>query len=173
MGIGIILAFILIRAINIYGDPSAWSVQKNVLYTFFSFINCTKYPPSLLYLLITLGPIFILLAAFDVNKTGPVERFFLAFGRVPLFFYIIHVPIIHALSVLFAYVKYGHADWLFGYNMLCLDAPTSPGAPAGYGYGLPIQYLVWLSVVAMLFPLCRWYAGVKKRHSEIQLLSYF
>jgi len=172
-GIAVTIAFILIRAINVYGDSYAWSVQKNALYTFLSFIDCTKYPPSVLYLLMTLGPIFILLAAFDVNETGPVERFLLTFGRVPMFFYILHVPAIHALSVLFAYIKYGHTEWLFGYNMLCLDAATSPDAPAGYGYNLPILYIVWIGVVAMLFPFCRWYGRIKKNHPEIRLLSYF
>lgn len=154
LGIGLTLAFIVIRAVNVYGDPSPWAVQDNGLFTFFSFINTTKYPPSLLYLLITLGPGIIALAFFDrLREPGIFARPFLVFGRVPLFYYILHLYLIHALAVVLAWVRYGFA---------------SP-APQGYGYGLPVVYLVWLAILVMLYPVCRWFAGVKKRRRDAWL----
>jgi hypothetical protein len=129
-------------------------VQDNGLFTFFSFINTTKYPPSLLYLLITLGPAIIALAFFDrMREPGIFARPFLVFGRVPLFYYILHLYLIHALAVVLAWVRYGFA---------------SP-APQGYGYGLPVVYLVWLAILMMLYPVCRWFAGVKKRRRDAWL----
>lgn len=159
LGIGLTLAFIIIRATNFYGDPRPWSVQKNALFTFFSYINCEKYPPSLLYLLMTLGPAMIALALFD-RASGPLSRFFITFGRVPLFYYLLHIPLIHAAAVVFAIIRYGSEVKKF------FDSNTPP---PDYGYNLLVVYLVWIAVVLMLYPACRWFAHVKRRRRDAWL----
>jgi len=164
LGAALTVLFVLFRAINVYGDPDRWSLQKNALFTFFSFLNCHKYPPSLLYLLMTLGPALLVLALLDRGTPrwiGPV----LVFGRVPLFYYLLHIPLIHGLAVLIAYVRYGHAEWFFANP----PADGPPPIPAGYGYSLPIVYLIWVGVIAALYPFCRWFAKVKRRRREVWL----
>jgi len=173
LGLGCAAASVLIRAFNVYGDPVPWSTGKDTLYTALSFINFAKYPPSLLFLLSTLGGMFLLLALFDRESPGPVSRVLLIFGRVPMFFYLLHVPAIHLVAVVIAYIKYGYATWLFEYNVEFMDVAKMADAPAGYGYGLATVYLVWISVLVIVFPLCRWYAIVKKSHPQYRLLSYF
>lgn len=160
--------FVVLRAANVYGDPTPWVSQgRGAWYTLLSFLNTQKYPPSLLFLLMTLGPSIIAVALFDREREpGALARPFIVFGRVPLFYYLLHVPLMHLVAVVFAYVKYGHAEWLF------LNWPP-PGAPQlqpeGYGYDLRVVYLVWLGVVAALYPLCRWFAGVKRRRRDAWL----
>ncbi len=165
-GLGGVLTalFILLRAINVYGDSDRWSPQKNALFTVFSFLNCHKYPPSLLYLLMTLGPAIMVLALLD-RGTPRWLKPVLVFGRVPLFYYLLHIPLIHGLAVLFAYVRYGHAEWFFANP----PAAGPPQIPAGYGYSLPIVYLIWVGVVAALYPVCQWFAEVKRRRREVWL----
>ena len=165
-GLGALLTalFVVLRAINVYGDPDSWSVQKNILFTFFSFLNCHKYPPSLLYLLMTLGPALLVLAALD-RGTPRWLKPIVVFGRVPLFYYLLHIPLIHGLAVLVAYGRYGRAEWLFANP----PADGPPPMPADYGYGLPIVYLIWIGVVLALYPLCRWFADVKRRHRSAWL----
>jgi len=172
LGIGMLMAFIIIRAINIYGDPQAWSAQKNILYTFLSFINIEKYPPSLLFLLVNFGILFILLFLFDRDASFLGRGALLAFGRTPMFYYLIHVPVIHLLAVIFAYCKYGYTSWLFNSKLVFMAAAEVPNAPQGYGYGLPVVYLAWIIVVIILYPVCYWYAGVKKNNPKSKLLSY-
>jgi len=142
LGLVLTALFFVLRAANVYGDPSPWSAQKNPLYTFFSFINCTKYPPSLLYLLMTLGPALIILACLE-RETPRFLQPVLVFGRVPLFYYLLHLPLIHGLAVL---VRQG-----------------------GPGYNLPVVYAVWISVIGVLYPVCRWFANVKRRRREAWL----
>ena len=160
--------FVLLRALNVYGDPAPWVPQaRGAWYTLLSFLNTQKYPPSLLFLLMTLGPSIIAVALFDrAREAGALARPFVVFGRVPLFYYLLHVPLIHLAAVAFAYAEYGRAGWLF------LNWPP-PGAPQlepqGYGYDLWVVYLVWLGVVAALYPLCRWFAGVKRRRRDAWL----
>ena len=149
--------FVLLRASNLYGDPAPWVAHDSLLATMLSFINCEKYPPSLLYIAMTLGPALLFLAAFD-GVRGRVADAITTFGRVPFFYYIVHLFLIHALAVLFAWFTIGDATWLF--------RPFPGGRPAGYGLGLPGVYLVWLGVVAALYPLCRWFAAVKRRRGE-------
>jgi uncharacterized membrane protein len=161
LGSALILMFIMLRAINLYGDPTPWSEQKSRLFTFFSFINTFKYPPSLLFLLMTLGPATLALALLD-RSPGRFTRPLIVFGRVPLFFYVLHIPLIHGLAVLFARARYGQAHWLF-------QNPPDFAVPKDYGYGLPLVYLVWIAVVLILYPACRWYAGVKKRRRDAWL----
>ena len=156
LGIATIAGFILLRASNLYGDPAPWTAQDSLLATVLSFINCEKYPPSLLYLAMTLGPALLFLAAFD-GVRGRAADVITTFGRVPFFYYIVHLFLIHALAVLFAAVTQGEVAWLFG---------VPGGKPAGYGLGLPGIYAVWLAVVAMLYPLCLWFAAVKRRRRE-------
>ena len=167
LGVGLTLLFVVLRVTNLYGDPRPWGVQGSALYTLLSFVNCAKYPPSLLFLLMTLGPAIILLALFDRGAGGKLARPFVVFGRVPMFYYVLHIFLIHALAGAFAFARYGDAVWDF------LTPPTDGGTqrPQGYGYGLPAVYLVWLAVVLLLYPACRWFAGVKRRNRS-QWLSY-
>jgi uncharacterized membrane protein len=168
LGASLTASFVLLRVLNVYGDPGPWSWQRNGLFTLFSFLNCHKYPPSLLYLLMTLGPALLVLAALD----GGTPRWLkpvLVFGRVPLFYYLLHLPLIHALAVLASYLHYGRADWWFANPPESPDAPSL--RPSDYGYALPIVYLVWLGVVLALYPICRWFAELKRRRRE-PWLSY-
>ncbi|HKS28194.1 MAG TPA: heparan-alpha-glucosaminide N-acetyltransferase domain-containing protein [Pyrinomonadaceae bacterium] len=162
LGLALTLLFVLIRATNLYGDPRPWSVQGNALWTFFSFINCQKYPPSLLFLLMTLGPAIASLAFFErVNlKPSALAAPFVVFGRVPLFYYVLHLFVIHGLAVGFAFIKYGSK---------LQDAFQTGRPPEDYGYSLPIVYLVWIGIILALYPICRWFAGVKRRRKEAWL----
>ena len=170
IGVVLTLAFVVLRFINFYGDPRPWTPQSSAVFTVLSFINCVKYPPSLLFLLMTLGPTMVAVALFDRDgKTGLLARFFIIFGRVPLFYYMLHLLLIHSLAILFSYVQYGRATWLFQ-NW---PPPGTPlPFPEGYGYGLPTVYLVWLLVVLLLFPPCYWFANLKRRRHDAWL-SYF
>lgn len=170
LGCVLVLTFLVLRYGNLYGDkmtaqeggPGPWSAQATNLFTVFSYCNCQKYPPSLLYLLMTLGPAIMAIAIFD-HETGLVGKFFVTFGRVPLFFYLLHWYAIQALAIGLSYARYGRADWLIG-------QPRAP-RPEDYGYDLPVVYLLWAGVVLFLFPLCYWFAGVKRR-SRAAWLSY-
>jgi uncharacterized membrane protein len=156
-GAAITVGFIVLRASNLYGDPAAWSVQGSALATVLSFIDCEKYPPSLLYLMMTLGPALILLALFE-RAHGALAGVVTTFGRVPFFFYVVHVAFIHALAVGFAWITVGDIGWTFGAFL--------SQKPASYGLGLPGVYVVWLCVLAALYPLCRAFAALKRRRRE-------
>ncbi len=162
LGLGLTLAFIILRATNLYGDPRAWSVQSSALFTFFSFINCQKYPPSLLYLLMTLGPAIASLSFFERVNSNPsrLAQPFIIFGRVPLFYYVIHLPLIHGLAVVFAFIKYGPA---------IQQAFQNNKPPDDYGYNLVVVYLIWAAVVLALYPVCHWFANVKRRRKDAWL----
>jgi uncharacterized membrane protein len=155
LGLGLTAAFIVLRAIDGYGDARAWSHQKDGLFTFLSFLNCEKYPPSLDFLLMTLGPAIAALGLLE-RPLGVVGRRLVVFGRVPMFYYLIHVPFVHLLAVPPALARYGSGVW----NI----SPVNP--PADYGYSLPVVYVVWASVVVTLYFPCRWYAGVKQRRRD-------
>jgi uncharacterized membrane protein len=167
LGSALILAFLVIRGINIYGDASRWSAQKSALFTVLSFLNTTKYPPSLLFLLMTLGPAMIFLRAVD-SSTPRVLRPALIIGRVPMFYYVLHFALIHLIAVVVCYARYGTAHWMFESPDLG-HYPFSP--PPGWGFSLPIVYTVWAIVVVTMYPLCRWFAGLKQRRSD-PWLSY-
>jgi uncharacterized membrane protein len=167
LGIALTLAFLALRITKPYGDPHAWSVQKNGLFTFLSFINCEKYPPSLLYLLMTLGPAIAALALFE-RAPNLLRRPLITLGRVPLFYYLLHLTLIHALAVVFALAKYGQVPWMFKLPPLPVSSAIL-AFPAGYGYGLATLYGIWLGVVLALYPACRWFAGVKERRREAWL----
>lgn len=151
--------FILLRVFNDYADPAPWSVQKNALFTILSFVNCVKYPPSPDFLLMTLGPALILLSLLDgvdFRRLRPV----VTFGRVPLFYYVVHVTLMHLVAVAICYWRFGAIYWLFRSTSIA-DFPAM--RPPGWGFSLPVVYIVWMGVVAILYPLCRWFAGVKRR----------
>ena len=167
LGTGLTMAFFILRAINIYGNPHLWSIQKNILETVGSFINCEKYPPSLLFLLMTLGPSIVALAFFD-RDLGKWTQPIIIFGRVPLFFYLLHLPLIHAGAVILAYIKYGRADWLFtGPPQWAMSSPS----PQDYGFSLLVVYLIWVVTILIVYPVCRWFAQYKQKH-KYPWLSY-
>jgi uncharacterized membrane protein len=160
LGLALIAAFVLLRFSNVYGDPAPWSAQSTAGRTLMSFLDTVKYPPSLLFLLMTLGPALLLLRAFD-GGTPRGLRPALVLGRVPLFFYVLHFFLIHLLAVAASYVRYGQVAQTFRSPDL-RHFPFS--APPGWDLGLPVVYLVWVVVVAALYPLCRRYAGLRQRH---------
>jgi uncharacterized membrane protein len=165
MGAALTVAFVALRAVNVYGDPSRWETQKTPLFTLLSFLNTSKYPPSLLFLLMTLGPALLLLRAFD----GGTPRLFkpaLIIGRVPLFYYVLHFFLIHLIAVITAYARYGTAHWMFESPDLA-HYPFS--APPGWGYQLPRIYLTWAVVVLLCYPFCSWFAALKQRRSDVWL----
>ena len=160
IGLGLALTglFILLRYSNVYGDRNPWAEQENWLMTVFSFINCHKYPPSVLYLLMTLGPGITLLGLFD-HRPGWLGKFFIVFGRVPLFFYLLHLYLIHVLQLGLAYFQHGKMPpELFNF-------PPGHAPLPEYGYDLGTVYLFWAAVVLFLFPLCYWFGNFKRRHS--------
>lgn len=167
LGIALTIGFVVLRAINIYGDPFRWTTQRSAAFTALSFLNTTKYPPSLLFLLMTLGPALIFLWAVDAH-TPRTLRPALIIGKVPMFYYLLHFAFIHVLAVIICYARYGHIHWMFESPDLANFPITQP---PGWGLTLPFVYLIWAFVVIALYPLCRWYAAVKQR-SNNPLLSY-
>ena len=159
---GVVTAlFIVLRAINIYGDPAPWSTQKNATFTLLSFLNTTKYPPSLLFLLMTLGPALLALALFESRTGGGrVREFFVTFGRVPLFFYLLQWFTAHVIAVLLHLAFGKPTAWLF-------QTPIDwTGARPNTGFNLAVVYLCWIGGVLLLYPLCKWFAGVKQRRND-------
>jgi len=168
LGLGLSAAFVILRAINRYGDPGPWSAQKSAAFTVLSFLNANKYPPSLIYLLMTLGPAMLFLWAVD-GGTPDWLRPALTIGKVPMFYYLLHIPLIHLIAVAVCYARYGQVHWMFESPTLGQFPITQP---PGWGYSLPIVYLIWGCVVLALYPLCQWFAGLKQRRSDAWL-SYF
>jgi uncharacterized membrane protein len=161
VGISAVVLFIVLRFINVYGDPAPWSTQKNFLFTFMSFLNTTKYPPSLLYALMTLGPVLILLSWLERINVNNI-KFFTVFGRVPLFYYILHFFILHAVALLLFMHKTGKS---FGDLDLHFNKSFGGITPEG-GYALVWAYAAWLGVVIFLYPLCKWYNRYKSTHKD-------
>jgi uncharacterized membrane protein len=164
-GVALTFAFLILRAINLYGDPAPWSPQHSAVFTLLSFLNCTKYPPSLLYLLMTLGPALIFLALVDRHRfksTNPL----IVFGRVPLFYFIAHFYLIHLLSFFSTWLRYGTRS----YPILFSSPPAMGGPenlfPPDFGYSLWVVYAVWLFVVISLYPACRWFANLRARRTD-------
>jgi len=158
-GVALAAAFVVLRAANVYGDPSPWRAQATSVRTLLSFLNATKYPPSLLFLLMTLGPALVLLAWLD-RGTPKVFAPVLTFGRVPLFYFLLHLPLIHLAAVVVCSLRYGSAHWMFESPTLARYPFTTP---PGWGYSLPFVYAMWAALVVALYPLCRWFAEVKQR----------
>jgi uncharacterized membrane protein len=162
LGLGIILFFLALRATNLYGDALHWSKQKNGVFTVLSFINTVKYPPSLLYMCMTIGPA-ILFVAWWANTKNAVTKFITVYGRVPFFYYILHFFLIHLLSMA-AFFARGHsfADGIragqggIAFNFLI----------PGEGYSLWVVYGVWIFVFVSLYPLCKWFSEYKQTHKQ-------
>jgi uncharacterized membrane protein len=167
LGTGLTIGFVVLRAINIYGDPSHWAAQRTPIYTVLSFLNTIKYPPSLLFLLMTLGPPMIFLWAVDTH-TPRLLRPALIIGKVPMFYFLLHFFFIHLLAVIICYARYGHIYWMFQSPNIANFPITQP---PGWGLTLPLVYLLWAIVVVTMYPLCRWYAALKQR-SKNPWLSY-
>lgn len=164
-GLAAIGAFLVLRAINMYGDPLRWSAQASGAFTALSFINTSKYPPSLLFLLMTLGPALLLLRSLD-GGTPTLLRPALTYGRVPFFYYLLHILLLHLLAVVLAQVRFGDITPMFQSPDIGRFPITQP---PGWPLSLPYVYLIWVSVVACLYPLCRWFAGVRQRRKETWL----
>lgn len=164
IGLAAIAAFVLLRALDGYGDQRHWhSIQAPAP---LAFLSTSKYPASLLFLLMTLGPMLVLLSLVDQAK-GRVASALETFGRVPFFYYLLHIPTIHLAAVIVSLVREGSVNaWLFANHPL---APPPP--PPGYIWSLPLLYLVWAIVIAVLYVPCRWFAGLKARNKST-LLSY-
>ena len=157
IGLAAIVLFIMLRATGIYGDPREWSSGNGPL----AFLNPAKYPPSLQFLLMTLGPT-ILLIPFLENVRGRVARWLRIFGQVPFFFYVLHIPLIHLSALLISMVRTpGSTSWLVANHPM-----LPPDVPEGYRWSLGLLYLVWAIVVVILYFACRWYAGVKARSNN-------
>jgi uncharacterized membrane protein len=165
IGLSSLGLFLLIRAANIYGDPSPWTIQKNPVFTALSFLNLSKYPPSLQFTLCMLGILLLLLSVIE-GRDNSLTRGLSVYGKTPLFYFIIHLYIIHSFAVLLILSQGYHlSDLVF--------APFKQGRPAdNWGLSLPYIYLIWIGLVALLFPLCRWYGRYKAAHPEKKWLRY-
>jgi uncharacterized membrane protein len=155
LGLATIAAFAIVRGLNVYGDPVPWSVQRTALFTIASFLDCEKYPPSLAYLLMTLGPLLVLLSVFErVRPPEILRRPLETFGRVPLFFYVAHLFLLRAAGIFSAYLRFGVEGF---------DPEGHAGVP-----GLPLwgAYLAWAIALAALYPACAWYADLKRRRAK-------
>lgn len=160
VGIGLvaIAAFVMIRALDGYGDPAPWVAQSGATYTVMSFLNCTKYPPSLDYLLMTLGPLLLLLAALErFSLPTVIARVLETFGRVPLFFYVAHLYLLSLSAATFAFVRWG-SEQAF--------APPPEGHRGCPEWSLGPTYIVWVSAIAILYLPCRWFAALKERRGK-------
>ncbi|GAB3704779.1 DUF1624 domain-containing protein [Spirosoma flavus] len=156
--------FVALRVMNLYGDPVPWSSQKNLLYTFLSFINVTKYPPSLQFCLLFLGIMFLILSRLQSLKSGLTD-WVSVYGKTPLFYFLVHWYLIHPLVFVMVFLQgFKSSDLVFGSNF---------GRPkTGSGVELWVIYLIWALIVLAMHPLCRWYGSYKKRHKEQTWLRY-
>lgn len=166
LGLGSIILFLILRIINVYGDPIPWATQKNGMFTLMSFLNVYKYPPSLLYLLITLGPGFIFLYATE-SIQNKVTDFFLVFGRVPFFYYVLHLFMIHVAAMIGLAITGG--NW---HDLIFEGSAFAPSKMATYGYSMFVVYLVWIGIVLILYPICKRFMEYKVSHKEKWWLSY-
>ena len=165
IGVALTLGFLLVRGLNGYGDPFPWLAQGSGTFTLLSFLNTTKYPPSLDFLLMTLGPCLLLLAWFEGKALHPMNPLVI-FGRVPLFYFVIHFYAAHVAAVLLALFKYGGSAVRFVFNPVPSMGGPQQLYPSPFGYDLCVAYAVWAAVVLSLYPLCRWFAGVKARRRD-------
>jgi uncharacterized membrane protein len=161
LGLALTVAFIVLRGINIYGDPAPWSHQPTARFTVLSFLNTTKYPPSLEFLLMTLGPAIAAMAwleRFHFSFTNPV----IVFGRVPFFYYAGHLLVAHLITIALNLARYGRTSFL----LLAPPSMGSPGElfPPDYGFPLWTVYVVWVGVLLLLYPSCLWFARLKQHH---------
>jgi uncharacterized membrane protein len=157
----------VLRYTNLYGDPVKWSVQKNAFFTFLSFIKVNKYPPSLLYVLLTLGGAFLFLS-FTEKLKGAVVKVVSVYGRVPMFYYLVHIYVIHLMAIIASALLPGQ-DW----KIWILTKPIWFTTDLkGYGFSLPVAYLIWIGLVIALYPLCKRYDAYKQANKGKWWLSY-
>jgi len=161
LGLGLCTAFVLLRLTNAYGNLTPWTTQSRSGFTLLSFVDCTKYPPSLCYLLMTLGAGLLLLAALERAVPAWLKPA-LVFGRVPFFYYVLHLPLIHALAYVMHSFRSGSGNL----------TPFTEKMPPGAGVSLFLTYCAWATVVLLLYPACRWFAELKRRRRDAWL-SYF
>lgn len=155
-----IALFIILRSFNFYGDAAQWSMQKNAVFSILSFLNVTKYPPSFLYTLITLGPAMIFLSMAEKPLNIVTEKV-VVFGRVPFFYYVIHLYLIHLFAIIGAMILgYSWSD------MILSDRVNRVAELKGYGFNLFIVYLVWIVLVILLYPCCKWFDGYKRNNQS-------
>ena len=164
-GVSLVAAFVVLRGVNLYGDPVPWSSQSSPMMTAISFLRATKYPPSLDFLLMTLGPALLVLAYLE--HRGPrASHPLVIVGRVPFFFYVAHFWLLHVVASLFAWLRYGSGSLAFLFSPLPSMGGSRPPFPEDFGYPLWVTYAVWVSVVALLYPLCKWFAGLRARRRD-------
>ncbi len=163
LGAACTVGFLVLRGFNVYGDPFPRVYYDNLLHTALSFLNCNKYPPSLAYLLMTIGPALLTLGLMD-GRDYPGKRVLLVFGRAPLFYYILHLFLIHALAIALFIGTYGIDKYQTSY--------TPFGLPEDMLFGLPFVYGGTALAVLMLYPLCRWFADLKRRRRDLWWLGY-
>ncbi len=161
---GAVVSSLLLRFLNYYGDPNPWSSQEDPVFTVLSFFNTTKYPPSLLYTLLMLGIMFFLLYLAEGKETRFIRRI-KVYGKVPLFYYLLHWYVLHTLLFILIFSKgYSFDQFVFGFSF---------GRPEAFeGFSLVGVYLVWILVVALFYPLCKWYSRYKQEHKDLQWLRY-
>jgi uncharacterized membrane protein len=164
LGMASLALFVLLRLINRYGDPLHWTTQKNALFTFLSFINVNKYPPSLLFTLVTLGILLLVLSVAE-GRDNRTTRFLLIYGQVPMFYFIVHFYILHLLLIITVLLQ--------GYPWSELPfAGGQFGRPPGAGLPLAAVYAIWITVVLVLYPICLRYGRYKQAHREKEWLRY-
>jgi hypothetical protein len=162
LGLGLLVLFAILRAPNIYGDPQHWTSQKNGLYSFLSFMNVQKYPPSLLYMCATIGIGLLILAAMG-NIRNWFTRFITVYGRVPFLYYVLHFFLIHLVSAIF-YLARGHS---FAEGVQPKQGGFLPNfVDPTQGVSLFWVYVIWLCIVISLYPVCKWFSEYKKRHKD-------
>lgn len=164
IGTGMLLLFFILRYYFSYGDPFKWFAHDSIIKSVFAFMDCTKYPPSLEFLLMTIGPMIIVLAILQ-NYRGKLMEFLKTFGRAPLLFYLIHLPLIHGVAVILEMIREHDAQWLFQ------GFPPS-AKPPYYGYAIHWVYLIWILIIIVMYPICRFLSS-KKHKSRSQWASYF
>jgi uncharacterized membrane protein len=164
LGLASVAMFVVLRGWNVYGDPRPWGVPGDdgpPMPALFDFLNTTKYPASLLFLLMTLGPTIALVPLVN-HAQSAIARWLTVFGRVPFFFYLLHIPLIHLLAMGVSLLRLGTVSpWLFANHPM-----GNPPAPPGYTWSLGLLYLVWAIAIALLYVPCRWFAGVKARRRD-------
>jgi len=164
-GLAMLSVGFFLRLTNTYGDSQLYTQQDSFLFTIMSFLNITKYPPSLLYLFFMLGIAMILMNLFD-RKLGSWSKPLEIFGRVPFFFYILHIPLLHIFGIILAMITFGNADWL-------MQTPVGPNPPEySYTYELLPTYAAWALVIVLLYYPSKWFANLKTTRKD-WWLSYF
>jgi uncharacterized membrane protein len=161
LGAAAVTAFLVLRGWNLYGDPTHWGAPGSKFPALLSFLNTTKYPASLQFVLMTLGPAFLLVPLLE-RVRGFVANTLTVFGRVPFFYYLLHIPLIHAAAIVVSLLRTGHVEpWLFANHPM-----LNPPPPPGYTWSLGLLYAVWGIVMVMLYFACKWYARMRKQPTK-------